>query len=117
MPTLQLSRDSGFTDLLRAYKVLIDGEEVGGIRNGQCKEFEVSVGSHTLEVQIDWCTTGPLQFTAYESQEIFRVFSKLRGWRFLLSGGALFNPNGWIGLERSNDTKTPSEATGDNVSS
>ncbi len=109
MPTLQLTRDSGFADLLRAYKVLIDGEDVGVIRNGQCREFEVSAGSHALEVRIDWCTTGEQQFTAHDSPEVFRVFSKLRGWRFLFSGGAMFNPNGWIGLERSDTNKTPSE--------
>lgn len=99
MPLLRLSRDRGFADMLRGYKVFLNDEIVGSIRAGRDMEFEIASGKHTLEVRIDWCTTGPLSFQAGDSPEEFRVFSKLRGWRFLFSGGAALDPDGWIGLE------------------
>jgi hypothetical protein len=44
-------------DFLRAYAVFIDGHEAGRIRRGQCREYEVPPGSHTVHLKIDWCTS------------------------------------------------------------
>ena len=79
MPFLRLSRDRGFADALRAYKVFLNDEAIGAIRADQELEFEVPTGDHTLEVRIDWATTGPVTFKAGDVPEEFRVFSKLRG--------------------------------------
>lgn len=50
-----IKRKSAFLrDRLRRYKVLIDGEERGRIRNGKTVSFDVAPGRHTLRVTIDW---------------------------------------------------------------
>jgi hypothetical protein len=41
-------------DRLRAYKVLIDERDVGRVKRGQSATFELSPGSHTVQVAIDW---------------------------------------------------------------
>jgi hypothetical protein len=38
----------------RAFKVLIDEEDVGRLKRGQSATFELSPGSHTVQVAIDW---------------------------------------------------------------
>jgi hypothetical protein len=43
--SIQIDRDANlWTDRLRAYHVLIDGQDVGDIRRGESKIFEVSEG-------------------------------------------------------------------------
>ena len=42
-------------DRARAYRVLIDGEEVGRVKQGERIEFAVRAGLHTVELRIDWC--------------------------------------------------------------
>jgi len=41
-------------DRVRAYRVLIDGEAVGKIGDGDTAEFEVSPGRHTVRLGIAW---------------------------------------------------------------
>src|SRR5687767_12871512 len=58
--TLQLERDSTYTDRVRAYKVLVDGLEVGTIKNGSTETFTVAPGRHDVMLKIDWATSPPL---------------------------------------------------------
>jgi hypothetical protein len=41
-------------DVLRTYKVLIDGATVGDIRRGETKTFDVAPGEHEIHLEIDW---------------------------------------------------------------
>jgi hypothetical protein len=55
MGTLVVRRvESGSRDRLRAYKVLIDEREVGRLKRGESATLELSPGSHTVQVAIDW---------------------------------------------------------------
>jgi hypothetical protein len=38
----------------RAYKVFIDGEEVGRLRRGETAQFDVGPGEHMVQVGVDW---------------------------------------------------------------
>ena len=100
MPDLTIQRDSGYADSLRAYKVILDGNEIGLIRGGESKSFPVSTGQHTIQAKIDWCSSPPEQFVAEDDSIAFEVFSKLRGLKLASSIFALFNPRGWIGIRR-----------------
>jgi hypothetical protein len=102
MPTLIINRDSGYADSLRAYKLLLDGHEVGKIRGGESKSFTVSAGEHTIRAKIDWCSSPSESFVAADETVSFEVFSKLRGIRLLGAIFAIFNPNGYIGIRRLN---------------
>jgi len=51
----------GRRDLLRSYKVLVDGEEVATIKRGQRLPLPVAAGQHVLTLTIDWCRSRPFQ--------------------------------------------------------
>ena len=52
--TIQLERGTASTDKLRAYKVLVDGAEVGTIKQGTTESFPVAPGTHDVQLKIDW---------------------------------------------------------------
>jgi hypothetical protein len=82
---IKLSRDAGYADRLRAYRVLVDGVEIGRIGNGETKSFETVTGRHQLAIRIDWCTTGAIDFLAVQDQiATFHCGSNLRGAKLLL---------------------------------
>jgi uncharacterized membrane protein YhdT len=53
-----LSRNNEFLNRTRAYRVFIDGEEVGKIGNATTEEFQLAEGKHTIKCKIDWCSSG-----------------------------------------------------------
>lgn len=114
MPTLIINRDSGYADALRAYKILLDSNEIGTIRAGESKSFTVSPGEHTIRAKVDWGTSSSEPFVAADGIVSFEIYSKLRGFRLLGTIFAMFNPHGWIGIRRlnkpqSNDTSQKEE--------
>jgi hypothetical protein len=44
-----------WADRARAYKVLVDGAEVGRVANGATETFELPPGQHVVQLKIDWC--------------------------------------------------------------
>ena len=68
---LTLKREvAKWADVARAYKVLIDGAEVGEISNGETKQFELSEGSHSLQLKIDWCSSQEKRFEIKNGETI-----------------------------------------------
>jgi hypothetical protein len=68
MSTLHISRTRAWTDKFRAYKVLIDGNEVGDISEGAEKTFETPPGNHTVQLKIDWCKSPILNISLVAGQ-------------------------------------------------
>lgn len=97
---MKIVRDSGYADRLRAYDVVLDGNKVGKIGNGETREFPVSNGQHDLSLKIDWCGSKVIRFTAAAGDVLtFDAKSNLRGpavigalWR------AFFARKSWISL-------------------
>jgi hypothetical protein len=84
--TLTISRDSGWADRLRDYRVLVDGIGVAGIGNGETKSIGVRPGKHVLSMEIDWCRSNAVTFEISEDQAIrFLCGSSLRGARVVLA--------------------------------
>lgn len=53
--TIVVTREAhSFSDRVRAYKVVIDGEVVGKVRNGKSASFTVAPGQHRVRMKIDW---------------------------------------------------------------
>lgn len=102
MASLTITRDSGYADRLRAYQVVLDGERIGEIRNGETKEFSIGPGKHALSLKIDWCGSETIDFVvAPEEKPAFQVKSGLRGKRVFLSlWYVLFARNSYLRLER-----------------
>jgi hypothetical protein len=84
--TIAVSRDRGYADRLRDYRVLLDGSEIGRIGNGGEKSFEFAAGRHLLMMKVDWGRSNILSFEVGADQSIqFRCGSSLRGWRLVLA--------------------------------
>jgi hypothetical protein len=82
---ITVRRCTGYTDRLRAYKVVVDGVVVTSIRAGKSVGFPVAPGRHTLALQIDWCGSGEQEFEAQPGEQLsFECGSSLTGWRILL---------------------------------
>jgi hypothetical protein len=101
LAVVKIVRDSGYADRVRDYDVILDGNKVGKIGNGETIEFPVSNGRHDLSLKIDWCGSKVIRFTAAEKDVFtFDAESNLRGpalvgalWR------AIFARNSWISLK------------------
>jgi hypothetical protein len=48
-------------DVLRTYKVVIDGNPAGDIRRGETKTFDVPPGQHEIHLEIDWAQSRKLE--------------------------------------------------------
>jgi hypothetical protein len=101
MALLRIVRDSGYADLLRAYQVIVDGREVGEVRDGETKEFPVAGGTHQLRLKIDWCGSKTVSFTVSEMETaIFQAKSNLRGGKlFAALRFVLFDRDSYLLLE------------------
>lgn len=81
---IKIKRDSGYADRLRAYKIVLDGDVVGEIKNGQELELNVTPCKHQLYLKIDWCRGNTIEFESEGATVEFECGSSLRGWRVLL---------------------------------
>ena len=99
---LTIARDSGYADRARSYKVMLDGNELGKIGNGETKQFSVSAGRHELRLKIDWCGSKLVEFDIQEGEDLlFRANSSLRGFKILGTlWKVIFAPNSYILLEQ-----------------
>lgn len=102
MASLTIARDSGYADWLRSYSVILDGTQIGEIKDAETRTFFVSPGKHDLVIKLDWCGSKKLTFVA--SEEVtshFRVMSNLRGAKVLFGIlYLLFARNSYLRLEQ-----------------
>jgi hypothetical protein len=88
MPKLRIKRNSAFIDWLREYKILLDGEVLGRIRNGKEVVLDVPPGRHDLSLKIDWASSNTLTFDAAEDPLDFECGCHFRGKDVFLRGPA-----------------------------
>jgi hypothetical protein len=103
VPLLEIRRDSGYADRIRAYDVVVDGSKIGEVRNGEIKRFPISAGDHELRLRIDWCGSKPIVFAISEEALIaFEAKSGLRGLKVIAAlFYVLFARDSYITLTRS----------------
>ncbi|WJY18106.1 hypothetical protein QQS45_10800 [Alteriqipengyuania flavescens] len=62
MGILTIARQKkGWRDLLRAYCVEVDGEDVGKVRRGETFRVDLPAGSHSVRLKIDWCSSQTIE--------------------------------------------------------
>jgi hypothetical protein len=61
MAEVELARKDGFVDHLRAYHVLLDGDQIGEVRAGETLLYDVGPGRHEFQLKIDWCWSRKIQ--------------------------------------------------------
>lgn len=95
--TLVLERTKVYRDRLRKYKVLIDDAEVGEIKAGEEKTFDLLPGPHELKLKVDWMSS-PGHVVTVGAGDTVRF--KCGGGNAWLASIDLFRPNQWIKLDR-----------------
>jgi hypothetical protein len=63
----------GYANRLRQFKIVIDGEAVGGLSPGEARTFDVPAGSHTVCAKIDWCRSRKLTLELSERDKAHLV--------------------------------------------
>lgn len=92
-----LKRGKGYADKMRAYTVLLDGNEIGKIRQGESKQFQAQEGKHTLQLKIDWCISKPITFDLAEKYITFECGSNTA---IKAAFSAFFKTNDYMWLKR-----------------
>jgi len=70
MPTIQLVRPTGFrVESGRDYRILIDGENAGGISVGETRVLGVPTGRHELQLKQDWASSEKFQVDLGEREQ------------------------------------------------
>ena len=70
MPTIGLTRETSYQDMIRAYEVRVDNKKVAKIRDGERITFGVDPGSHTVFLTIDWCRSNKVRFECEDGDEL-----------------------------------------------
>jgi hypothetical protein len=70
---------------MRAYKVVLDGNVIDEIKNGQQIELAVVPGKHRLNLEIDWCRSNIVDFEINQDTIEVECGSNLRGIKILLT--------------------------------
>ena len=81
---VRLKRASEIADLLRAYKIMVDDQQIGTIRTGREVAFEVAPGPHRIWLRIDWCDSNTLEFVSDGTPLELECGSNYAGWRTFL---------------------------------
>ena len=67
---LRIKRDKMFVDMMREYKVFIDGKFVGTVENGETVGFELDEGHHLVHLEIDWCRSKKLSLDVKSGENV-----------------------------------------------
>jgi hypothetical protein len=81
---LIIKRYSAWTDSARGYKIILDGEKLGKISDGEKLEFPISEGEHKLTLKIDWCRSKTIYFNKESKNIEFECGTNIKGWKILL---------------------------------
>lgn len=93
--TVIIHRGTSMQDMLRSYKILIDGNEVGKIKQNEQKQYDLNYGSHVIQFKIDWKGSKLLKFELNDDTPT--IYVNCRGYsKFgtsIEAGKALFGAN------------------------
>ena len=68
--SLTITRGTAYVDRVRAYKVMLDGDELGRIKNDTTSTFSVPPGAHELHLKVDWASSPVVSFDVAPGQEV-----------------------------------------------
>lgn len=101
--TLKVVRQSvPWKDKARAYKVAVDGQVVGSVKNDSTFQTKVEAGQHELRMKIDWTGSPTVPFEIADGQTV-TFTCKPNGNSaigLLMLARSIFNRDIWIQLQR-----------------
>jgi len=69
LATLHVRRESDRSrDRFRAYRVIVDGEQVGQLRVGESRQLQIEPGTHFLRISIDRSGSGEIEIRLVPAQ-------------------------------------------------
>jgi len=95
----------GYTDRARAYKVLVDGEKRGAVKQGEGVEIEVDPGPHRVQMKVDWAGSPTLEVNLAEGERAEFVCAP-NASPLTAVFYAFFRRSDYIRLERSDSAET-----------
>ena len=82
---ITITRGKAYSDRLRKYNVVLDGNVIGKISEGQSISYNENPGTHTLRIRIDWGGSNEIKFKSVANDTIkFRCASRAQGLKILL---------------------------------
>jgi hypothetical protein len=99
--SLVLTRAKTMSDKMRAYKVIVDGTEVGRIKEGEEASYKLDSGSHNLLIKIDWTSSPPVSFDLAPGEQV-RFECKGPANPLVGIGKMIASRGKYISLERTN---------------
>ncbi len=82
-----ISRSSEWMNRLRTFKILINNNQVGALKNGGTEEFSVQPGTNSVQCKVDWYSSRPLSIDIKEGETVYlRVRSGMKlYWLFMVA--------------------------------
>ena len=94
MGKLTIYREPRYSDKIRSYNVVVDGQVVGKIKERETFEFALPAGLHEIWLTIDWASSNRISCNG--DGEVNLICQSNVKPLFALF--ALFNPKSWIAL-------------------
>jgi hypothetical protein len=108
---MEISRSKRGPGLFVAFHVMVDGDDVGEVRRGQTRLFQIAAGRHEVHLELAW-SGSPSIDVDIASGETVKLVCRSK-FHFGQAKRALANPDECIVLERSADVGTAAEGTSD----
>jgi hypothetical protein len=89
MATVKIKRTNEYINLMREFRLFIDGKKVGTIGNSQTKVFEIPSGQHSIIAKIDWCSSPEFSFETNDKDSIMLVVGGIKNFRWQLPLGSI----------------------------
>jgi hypothetical protein len=97
-----LTRAKAYVDKVRAYKVLLDGQSVGRIKEGETQSFSAPAGPHQLQLKVDWAGSPTFTFDLAPGDDV-RFICRPKANAFTAILYSLFARNKYLLLVREGD--------------
>lgn len=99
LANITLKRKKAWGDCLRSYKILLDGTEVGTIKQGHTWTHNCNPGQHSLQLKVDWLTSPKVDFEVTSDNQPI-VFECRNNIIPMLAIVYILMPSRWIALTR-----------------
>ena len=81
---IRMRRTTSYADGLRAYRIVVNGQEVARVSPGQSVDIPVRPGTHSVVAKIDWCSSPTLTCSVKPGEVAhFECGNNLRGFRIV----------------------------------
>jgi len=70
MTKIVIHREREVMNMLRNYKIIVDGKVIEELANGETREISVEKGIHKIKAKIDWCSSNTMKISSEDGDEL-----------------------------------------------